>query len=490
MVSRAGFRLIQPAEMLSIPHQEPPPCNPPGVNLMKTNLVWHAITGLLLSGIATESDLSFGRSLIRLNHGLQAAEPIPSTTSKSWKLDYDILHSATYQGHYSTFSKGHLKVDQDDQLWMPLTILFPGDANTTDAWSPLAKHVTLLSKNRGRTWEITNRAAPTPVANRVTLADHTLLEVSSSGYFRFPRTEIRQLEQKGYQVWDLGPQEDYCAIIYDLIARRSTDGGKTWQERGIHKQLPFFAHFVGRGPLRQLHDGALIYFGYGATPAERVPLKQDPSATTKNRLHRYGQGRWSVYCIRSEDNGETWQAIRAADGRLSPLAHGFSETFPIINSDGQIFVLLRTGLGSHAYSISSADGGRTWTKATQTPIQAKHPLPTRLRDGTIVCSYQRRFAPPFGVRARFTSDYGKTWTEEIVLRDNIPLSDALAEPTTVELADGTLFTAFQGKKLDDQGRPWEFIGGCHWSRDYRRPWSPKLEVPQPSRKFNAPKSAD
>ena len=276
---------------------------------MKTNLVWHAITGLLLSGIATEIDLSSGQPLIRLNHALQAAEPITSATSTSWKLDYDILHSATYQGHYSTFSKGHLKVDQDDQLWMPLTILFPGDENTTDAWSPLARHITLFSKNRGRTWEITSPAKTTPVANRVTMADRTLLEVSSSGYFRFPRTEIRQLEQKGYQVWDLGPQEDYCAIIYDLIARRSTDGGKTW-------------------------------------------------------------------------------------------------------------------------------------------------------------------------------------TEEIVLRDNIPLSDALAEPTTVELADGTLFTAFQGKKLDDQGRPWEFIGGCHWSRDYRRPWSPKLEVPQPTQKFNAPKSAD
>ena len=457
---------------------------------MNTTLALRAVTGLILSGILVEIERGSHRPLFLLSRKVAAAEPADRTSPQAWKIDYDILHSAKYDGRYSTFSKGHLRVDQDDHLWMPLTILFPGDDNTTDAWSPLSKQVTLLSKDSGRTWKITKRAPSNPIANRITMPDRTLLEVGGSGYFRFPRTKIQQLEQKGYQVWDLGPQEDYCAIIYDLLVKRSADGGSTWQERAIHEQLPFFAYFVGRGPLRRLKDGSLIYFGYGATPAERVPIKEDPTSTTKDRLHRYGHGRWSVYCIRSEDQGETWQAIRAADGRLSPLAHGFSETFPIINSDGQIFVLLRTGLGSHAYSISSADGGRTWTKATQTPIQAKHPLPTLLRDGTIVCSYQRRFAPPFGVRARFTSDYGKTWTEEIVLRDDVPLSDALAEPTTVELADGTLFTAFQGKKLDDQGRPWEFIGGCHWSRNYRRPWSPKLEVPQPTRKFNAPKSAD
>ena len=53
----------------------------------------------------------------------------------------------------------------------------------------------------------------------------------------------------------------------------------------------------------------------------------------EGRLHSYGHGRWSVYCVRSDDGGKNWKAIRAADGRLSPLGHGFSETFPIISSD-------------------------------------------------------------------------------------------------------------------------------------------------------------
>ena len=455
---------------------------------MRPTLSSTTLSGWFLGGMLALLDLWLCGMLSPLDIAVSAADPLANHAPRPWKIDVDILHSAEYGDRYATFSKGHLQVDQEGRLWMPLSVFFPGKEQTTDAWAPLVKELVLLSKNGGRSWEITDRTSSRPLYNRVTMPDRTILEMSGSGYFRFPRTEVKRLERKGYQVWDLGPKDDYCAIIYDLFLKRSTDGGKSWQKREIHKQLPFFAHFVGRGPLRLLADGSLIYFAYGSTPQERVPVAQDPTATIEGRLHSYGHGRWSVYCVRSEDGGQTWKAIRAADGRLSPVAHGFSETFPIITDDGNLFVLLRTGLGSHAYSISSSDGGRTWTPAVQTPIQAKHPLPTRLRDGSIVCSYQRRFAPPFGVRARFTSDYGETWTEEIVLRDDIPFSDGLAEPTTVELPDGSLFTAFQGKKLDGKGRAWDFVGGCHWSRGYRGPWAPQLEVPKPTKKINSPES--
>lgn len=440
--------------------------------------------GWLLVGILATVDLGSGGLLKVMDVAVSAAEPSGSKSPRPWKIDIDILHSANYEGHYVTFSKGHLHVDQEDRLWMPLGVYFPGKEQNTDAWRPLVKNIMLLSTDRGRSWEITQRKSSIPSYNRVTMPDGTILEVGGSGYFRFPRSEVKRLEREGYHVWDLGPKDDYCAIIYDLLLKRSIDGGKTWQQRAIHKQLPFFAIFVARGPLRLLRDNSLVFFAYGATPEERLPVKDDPTATVAGRLHSYGHGRWSIYCVRSDDGGQTWKAVRAADGSLSPTSAGFSETFPIISGDGNVFVLIRTGLGRHAYLVTSSDGGRTWTKAVQTPIQAKHPLPKLLRDGSIVCSYQRRFAPPFGVRARFTSDQGKTWSEEIVLRDDIPISNNLAEPTTVEFSDGTLFTAFQGQKFDERGRAWPFIGGCHWSRSYRGPWAPKLEVPKPTKKIN------
>lgn len=411
-------------------------------------------------------------------------EAVLGQGSVPWKIDVDIVHGARYGEEYGSFSKGHLHVDADDRLWLPVVAYFPDREQRTDAWAPRHESLLLLSQDRGLTWAITDRPWPGPQHNRVAMPDGALLEMGGSGYARYPRTDVARLEEAGYHVWDLGPEDDYCAIIHDLWLRRSTDGGQTWKKRQIDEQLPFFAHFVGRGPLRRLDDGSLIYLAYGCTPQERIPVADDPTATVRDRLHHFGHGRWSVYCVRSDDDGATWAAVRAADGRLSPLGHGFNETFPIITGGGDLFVLLRTGLATDAYSVTSADGGRTWTEAVRTPIRAKHPLPTRLRDGAVVCSYQRRFAEPFGVRARFSADFGATWGEEIVLRDDIPLSDGLAEPSTVELSDGTMFTAFQGHKLDDQGRPWPFVGGTRWTRDYRGPFAPALEVPESCEKYN------
>ncbi len=149
--------------------------------------------------------------------------------------------------------------------------------------------------------------------------------------------------------------------------------------------------------------------------------------------------------------------------------------------------MLRTELGNFAYSVWSSDGGRNWSEPVQTPIRAKHPRPTLLQDGTIICSYQRRFAEPYGARARFTSDVGKTWSEEVIIRDDIPIA-RVSEVNTVELSDGTLFTAYSATKYDDEGRPWPFAGGSRWSRSYTGTYGPKLEVPEPGEKYNYPRS--
>ena len=409
---------------------------------------------------------------------LAGAEPVGSTGTAGWKVDVDILHATAYGGRYGSYSKGHVFVDRKDRLWLPVNVFFPDDEQNTDAYHPLVTRIVLVSDDKGLTWKTTDRKLPAPSHNRVTMPGGTIVEMGTSGWIRYPRSEIKRLQKQGYYVWDLGAGNDYCAIIYGLWQKVSTDGGKTWQKREIHKQLPFFAHFVARGPLRLLDDGTLVFLGYGYGKDERK-YNDDPKSIT------WENGRSHVFCVRSSDGGKTWKAVRAADGRLSPSDSGFTETFPIINGDGRMFLMLRTGLGRPAFTVSSSNGGRTWSKVIRTPIHAKHPLPMKLRDGTLVCSYQRRTAPPFGVRARFTSDLGKTWSEEIVLRDDVPLSNALAEPNTVQFSDKTLFTAFQGLKIDDKGRPWPFIGGCHWSRDYRRPYTVKLKIPKRRKKFNS-----
>ena len=55
---------------------------------------------------------------------------------------------------------------------------------------------------------------------------------------------------------------------------------------------------------------------------------------------------------------------------------------------------------------------------------------------------------PYGVRARISTDSGKTWGDEIILSDDGKNGD-LGYPSTVEMADGSLFTLWyenMGKK--------------------------------------------
>ena len=402
--------------------------------------------------------------------------------SKPWKWDVDILRSSQYEG----LGHGPLFCDEQDRLWLPGSICFDASQNT-DAWTAVETPIVLLSEDGGLTWQITDRPCPGSSHSHVILSDGTMVEMGGTGWTRLPRTEIERLEAEGYMVWDLGEEHDYCAYINEVLVKVSRDEGQTWEERSIRDQLSFFAHFVARGPLRLLDDGTLIFIAYGYGKDDRHPAEGGPWGQPGLRSS-YNGGRSSTYILRSVDGGANWEMVLMADGRHSCSDAGFTETFPIIRGDGTLFVMLRTLLGEPAYSVFSSDGGRSWSEPVQTPIRAKHPDPTVLRDGTIVCSYQRRFAPPYGVRARFTSDMGKTWSDDVVIRDCIPVDDGLGGINTVELSDGTLFTSFGAKKYNDEGREWPFVGGSRWARSYRRPYGPKLEVPEAGEKYNYQRS--
>ncbi len=141
-----------------------------------------------------------------------------------------------------------------------------------------------------------------------------------------------------------------------------------------------------------------------------------------------------------------------------------------------------------AYLVRSFDGGRTWSAPEKSPIREKHPTLTALSDGTVVCTYPRRHAKPYGYRARFTSDLGKTWSEEIIIRDNLEYHE-LPFPLTVELSDGTLFTAYSFEKDIDEApvfgntklsKARRVLSGTRWSRNYQRTRS--FDLPRPPRK--------
>ena len=65
----------------------------------------------------------------------------------------------------------------------------------------------------------------------------------------------------------------------------------------------------------------------------------------------------------------------------------------------------------------------------------------RHSNGTLICTYGWRDFPGYGQRVMFSKDEGKTWDTNWILRDDAP-SDDLGYPSTVELADKSLFTVY------------------------------------------------
>ncbi len=367
-------------------------------------------------------------------------------SAADWKYDVELISGPRYVvNNYQTWA------DDDDRIWVRAGLSF---SENTDAYQARLAMVVLVSADRGVHWSLSSEPWPGPRDDRSVLRDGMWVETGTHHWIRHPRSEIPALEKQGYYVWDLGKQAGYCAILGSMWVRQSQDRGKTWRAFPVHRQFGRFARLAVNSPPRQrlLADGTIVNFVHGYRPDGR---RADSDLGGLNH----------PFVIRSRDRGKTWQMIRMADGSRSPSPRGFNEVYPVVWPDGRMMALLRTAAGGVAYCVRSEDGGLTWSQERATPIVAKHPNPTRLSDGSVVCSYQRRFAKPFGVRARITRDRGKTWGPELVLRDDVPIADGLVQPQTVEFSDGSLFTVFTGTKRLSTGGRRSFIGGTRWRRD-------------------------
>ena len=104
----------------------------------------------------------------------------------------------------------------------------------------------------------------------------------------------------------------------------------------------------------------------------------------------------------------------------------------------------------------SKDNGRTWeflSKVADTDTGKQNGSPpalVRLRDGRLCVAYGYR-AVPLGIRAKISSDNGKTWGEEIHLRDDGATWDT-GYPCMVQRPDGKLVTIyyFNTKEIPEQ----------------------------------------
>jgi hypothetical protein len=100
--------------------------------------------------------------------------------------------------------------------------------------------------------------------------------------------------------------------------------------------------------------------------------------------------------------------------------------------------------------FESDDGARTWRFLSRVNDWGAPGDIVETHDGRIVCVYGYRLAPP-GIRARVSDDGGRTWGQELVLRDDGGSWD-LGYPRVIENAPGTLLAVYYMNRRDDRSR--------------------------------------
>jgi hypothetical protein len=205
----------------------------------------------------------------------------------------------------------------------------------------------------------------------------------------------------------------------DAYVHRSDDGGETWQASIRLDTAPFEGGYGMRGAIA-LPGGTLM-----------LPLCDIPAYER-------------VFVVHSEDRGESWGRPVAAAVEPGKL---FEEPCALALPGGRILMLLRENRSRHLHQVVSDDGGRSWSKPVQTPIDGYPAHLLLLPDGRVLCTYGHR-RPDYGIRAVLSEDQGASWdvanTMEI---RSLPNRD-LGYPCTLATKDGHLCSIYYGQDAD------------------------------------------
>lgn len=212
--------------------------------------------------------------------------------------------------------------------------------------------------------------------------------------------------------------------------RRSTDGGKTWEDPVPHQSSS------PHGAI-QLKDGRLIIAGFAFRRWDMWNRKHCPDPET------------SLMIEESTDNGRSWHVLTkvALQPPFNAREYGI-EPYPVETDDGRLIVFCRTML-PHMAQVVSTDGGRTWSKMSMTPLAGLPPHFLKLKNGKLLCTFTQRGSKH--EVAAVSDDQGRTWdvANEILLSKGF--TGDMGYPSTVENDDGTLVSVYY--QAENVGEP-------------------------------------
>ena len=284
---------------------------------------------------------------------------------------------------------------------------------------PSARTSLLRSRDRGRSWF--SHVTPMPFggngAGAMRLADGALLLNACHWQFA-PSEDDPRLS--GLQAHKYVKHFDMWAAMAGVFMTRSETDGYTWQTPWHVPPPEGCAGIACHSPATELPDGELL-----------LPV------TAKDQA---GQGAHCVL-LRSLDGGRTWCDATPVT-QDDPPGQTFHESRIMTFPSGRMIAMHRTQDANYFMNVST-DGGHTWSNNHDTGVwchRSSPPAMTLLADGRLLLTRGYR-DEPYGVRCHISEDEGRTWSGEIVIRDDGGGWD-MGYPSTVEFGDGELMTVY------------------------------------------------
>lgn len=216
-------------------------------------------------------------------------------------------------------------------------------------------------------------------------------------------------------------------LVIPTLAR-SSDGGRTYTVQ----------------PLDYIFENESI-IPYG----EVIKLKDNSLATS---IYVLGTNKCSEFstCTRragvliSRDDGITWTEFYEID-------KGINETSILMLDDNTMLASTRTAENQRMKLYISKDEGKTWKYTMDSSLL--HQIPSsliKLNDGRILMCYGVRNNQK-SIMYRVSDDNGNSWTEPNIL---VVLDGAgdMGYPSSVQLEDGTIVTAYYADRITQHNR--------------------------------------
>jgi hypothetical protein len=163
-----------------------------------------------------------------------------------------------------------------------------------------------------------------------------------------------------------------------------------------------------------------------------------------------------VICVRTTDGGKSWAMVSFVTPE--PEGNDYAIMPSSVRPDPST-ILTAVRYRKFIDLFRSTDDAKTWVNFGRPAPETggNPPSLVKLTDGRLVLTYGYRLAP-YGIRARVSGDLGKTWGEEIMLRNDGGSWD-LGYPRTMQRPDGKLVTVYYFNTASGAER---FIGASIW----------------------------